>query len=286
MAKYTWTQPETFSAELYLANYSQNGFAGKRIRWSLTNRDGFEVALGQTKPCADGRENVISFGTIQIDLNGIQCPQQLLLSVTLEGTEYRNRYPIWVYGQTLDLDALAQSVTISQSLDQSTLRCLTGGGKVLLLPENASVEQAIPGAFQSDFWCYPMFKKYDPPGTMGILCDPAHPALKGFPTEFHSNWQWWSLLKNGCAMILDGLPDDLEPIVRVIDNFERNHRLGVIFECSVGAGQLLVCSCNLLQQQNYPEARQLFASLLQYMNSDAFAPSCSAPTEVVKRLLK
>jgi hypothetical protein len=24
---------------------------------------------------------------------------------------------------------------------------------------------------------------------MGILCDPTHPALAGFPTEFHANWQ-------------------------------------------------------------------------------------------------
>ena len=131
-----------------------------------------------------------------------------------------------------------------------------------------------------------MFKKYDPPGTMGILCDPTHPALAQFPTEFHSNWQWWPLVKNGCAMILDSLPDDLEPIVRVIDNFERNHKLGVAFEASVGQGKLLVCSCNLMQQMHYPEARQLLISLLNYMNSDDFTPSCRIVADDIERLMR
>src|SRR5512137_1839475 len=32
------------------------------------------------------------------------------------------------------------------------------------------------------------------PTTMGILCDPKHPALAEFSTEFHNNWQWWYLV--------------------------------------------------------------------------------------------
>jgi len=119
---------------------------------------------------------------------------------------------------------------------------------------------------------------------MGILCDPDHPALTNFPTESHSNWQWWCLLKNGCAMILDDLPGDLQPIVRVIDNFERNHRLGVVFECRVGDGKLIVCSCDLLGQQECPEARQLLKSLLGYMTSGAFEPGVKVLHSTVEEM--
>ena len=42
-----------------------------------------------------------------------------------------------------------------------------------------------------------------PPGTLGILCDPNHPALARFPTEFHTNWQWWHLVKNSRPIVLD-----------------------------------------------------------------------------------
>lgn len=37
------------------------------------------------------------------------------------------------------------------------------------------------------FWNMRLFNQV---GTLGILCDPAHPAFDGFPTEAHSDWQW------------------------------------------------------------------------------------------------
>jgi hypothetical protein len=40
----------------------------------------------------------------------------------------------------------------------------------------------------------------------------------------------------------------------------------------VGKGKLLVCSCNLQQQEEYPEARQLLHSILDYMDSIEFQP--------------
>jgi hypothetical protein len=73
-------------------------------------------------------------------------------------------------------------------------------------------------------------------------------------------------------MILDASPAGLMPIVQVIDNYERVHRLGVIFEALIGKGKLLVCSIDLLGQIDRPEARQLLHSLLHYMNSSQFSP--------------
>ena len=86
-------------------------------------------------------------------------------------------------------------------------------------------------------------------------------------------------------MILDETPKEFRPLVQVIDNFERNHKLGVIFECIVGKGKLLVCSCNLLKQQDLPEARQLLHSLLQYMNSMDFIPSQPLEIDQLRTIL-
>ena len=68
------------------------------------------------------------------------------------------------------------------------------------------------------------------PNTMGMLCDPQHPLLAQFPTESHSNWQWYELMQRSRLFILDDTPADYRPIVQVIDNFARNHKLGVVFE--------------------------------------------------------
>lgn len=286
MEKYTWTKAESFKAELCLANYSESDLSDKSILWSLTDQKGIEITSGSANANQDFKRNIIKYTSIEVNLKNIEVPQKLELTVKLEATDYVNRYPVWVYNVNTDSGELPESIRVSETLDEESLQYLTDGGKLLLLPESDSVKQAVPGAFQSDFWCYPMFKKYDPPGTMGMLCEPDHPALSGFPTEFHSNWQWWVLLKNGCAMILDDLPDNLDPIVRVIDNFERNHRLSVIFECQVGKGKLLVCSCNLQQQQEYPEVRQLQKSLLRYMDSDNFNPKCNIKPEKLKEMFE
>ena len=60
--------------------------------------------------------------------------------------------------------------------------------------------------------------------------------------------------------------------MQVIDNIERNHRLGLVYEFKVGQGRLLVCRANLEEVQNTPEGRQFYCALLNYMRSPEFAP--------------
>ena len=83
---------------------------------------------------------------------------------------------------------------------------------------------------------------------MSILCDPKHPLFAQFPTEFYSNWQWYDLIQNSRSLILDDTPADFRPLVQVIDNFARNHKLGSVFEARVGKGKLLVCAIDLTSE--------------------------------------
>ena len=73
-------------------------------------------------------------------------------------------------------------------------------------------------------------------------------------------------------MILDNTPKDYLPLVQVVDNVERNHKLGLVFEFAVGKGKLLVCMSNLKAIQDKPEGRQFYSSILKYMSSDKFMP--------------
>ena len=120
------------------------------------------------------------------------------------------------------------------------------------------------------------------PGTMGILANPAHPVFDDFPTEFHTNWQWWYVLKTSRALILDSTPKEYRPLVQVIDNINRNHKLGLIMEYKVGKGKLLICMANLPALQDKPEGRQLYASILHYVSSSKFNPT----NEITKKELE
>lgn len=87
-------------------------------------------------------------------------------------------------------------------------------------------------------------------------------------------------------MILDALPGDYRPIVQVIDNIERNHRLGLVFEFAVGKGKLLVCMADLDRASARPEGRQFYLSLLHYMQSDHFAPTVQYTASELLDLLR
>jgi hypothetical protein len=149
---------------------------------------------------------------------------------------------------------------------------LRAGKKVLLLASKGILNKYLPGSFLPVFWSPVWFK--GGAGTMSVLCEPKHPALAQFPTEPHTNWQWYDLLQNSVTMILNDTPKDFRPIVQLIDNFSRNDKLGNVFEAKVGNGKLLACSIDLAKDlEQRPAARQMLHSLCAYMASDAFAPA-------------
>ncbi|MDE7204922.1 MAG: beta-glucuronidase [Lachnospiraceae bacterium] len=156
------------------------------------------------------------------------------------------------------------------------------GESVLLFvkPNSTNPNSTIKGEYCTDFWCYPMFRSISegagkpvPVGTMGLLIDTAHPALAGFACEEYTTAQWYPIVMNSAPMILDNIKETkgIKPIVRMMDNFERNHNLGLIYEVTRGSAKMLVCEADLLTlRKEYPEAACLFRSLENYVQSDAF----------------
>ena len=291
MARYTWTTAETFVARVRVAHYGPADMAERVVAWQLADRRGTMFAEGRTTPTTIVQGRVNEVDLLAIPLEHVPAPQMLTLALAIPGTPYRNRYPVWVYPERVDTTAPA-GVHVAAALDDKAREVLAQGDCVLLLADPASLPGAIAGAFQTDFWCWPMFRRaalqagVEPaPGTLGILCDPEHPALSGFPTEFHSHWQWWHLVKNSRAVVLDGTSHDYRPIVQVIDNFARNHKLGLLFETKAFGGRLLVCSIDLMAHQDKPEARQMLHSLLRYVGSEQFAPGAELQENVLEELL-
>ena len=128
-------------------------------------------------------------------------------------------------------------------------------------------------------------KKPVSPGTLGLLLDPEHPIFADFPTDLHTNWQWYSIIKNSRSLILDDTPANYRPLVQVIDNLERNHKLGMIFEFQVGSGKLLVCTAQLQGLLHEPEANYLYRSIVNYMQSEAFDPQQAISEKQLEKLL-
>ena len=225
----------------------------------------------------------------------------------LDATRYSNTYDLWVYTTPKNIDYLKKQVVIAKDLTSDVVKKLEKGAKVLWLPTTSShfvaaddtlsqSDNATPytvgGLFQTDYWNYRMFKaicennkKKVSPGTLGILTNPEHPIFKGFPTEMHTNWQWFPIIKESHPLVLDNFAKDYRPVVQVIDNIERNHKLGLVMEWKVGAGKLLICMSDLEKAAKYPEGKAFYQSVIDYMRSASFNPSAEITVDELKKKL-
>lgn len=120
---------------------------------------------------------------------------------------------------------------------------------------------------------------------LGLWNDTKHPALDKFPTEANYDWQWMEIIRNVRAVNMDRLPRELRPIVYAIDDWNRNYKLGLIFECKVGKGRLLVSAFDLeTELEQRPVAGQLRHSLLAYMTSAKFQPRVAVSAANMREL--
>lgn len=282
--KRTWTDNETLKATVKVASYGPQLLGKKEIVCSLLDARGNRILkkiLKHDIPTG----GLFEIGEIEFPLSNISTPQKLTLKANITGTDIQNEYDLWLYPNEIKY-AVPEGLIVSRELNDDTLERLKSGSKVLLLPELFDLRKSEKGQFITNFWTVPYFKHMNPPGTLGILCDPDHPIFRHFPTEYHSNWQWWPMTKYARPVILDEMPPELIPLVQVIDNYETCRRLGLIFEVQVEKGRLLFCASDFLNHRDKPEVRQLLYSILRYMDSDAFHPDVQVKGDVLMDLFE
>ena len=158
-----------------------------------------------------------------------------------------------------------------ESINSEAEKLLSEGKTVLIVPDISKLENAIAGFYCTDFWCYPMFSSISkmmnkplPIGTMGLLIDNTHPALSQFPSEFYSTHQWWEIAENSKSEILDGNDSDKTFIVRTIDNFERCHSLGLLYEYDFSGGKVVKANVDFEKLSGTPEGRWFIKSVTDY----------------------
>ncbi len=277
--KAVYLNSEIFKADVELANYSSNELKSKQLKWTLCNSMKQIVNQGQLSNITliEGYNSKIS--TIEASLNAVTDATQLTLTVWLDGTEFSNSWKIWVYPEKLPV---IESKTLYTRNYDEAIKALEGGRNVLFNPVWEQLK-GIEGKFVPVFWSPVHFPKQA--GTMGLLCNPAHPSFTNFPTDMHTDWQWWDLLKNSKTLILDSIAT-VSPIIEMIDNFTANRKLCNTFEANCGKAKLIFTSIDLERNlETRPVARQLKYSLLNYMNSSQFNPKKSIRKENINQFI-
>ena len=287
MKKRIFTNDETFEASAEVAHYGEKTIVDCTPEWKVTNRKGEVVVKGEFSKTDIPVGNGFRIGKIAFPLNQIADPEKLTLRVSVDSLN--NSWDFWVYPAKKEPFKGEEKIRVVQKPDPATLDFLKKGGSVLLTLKEGTLSPQMGGTiqvgFSSIFW-NTAWTHGQAPHTLGILCNPDHPALAGFPTAYHSNWQWWDAMSHAGAIDLTSLPHNLCPIVRVIDDWFTNRPLALIFEAKVGKGKLLVSGIDLLSnQKGRKEASQLLYSLKKYMAGSNFNPSTKIDADQIGKLV-
>jgi len=264
-----YTTAQTFTSDIEVAHFGPAVFANATSNWSVVTPAGKVMASGTFPASAIPRGKGTMLGNVSVDLAKLPAPAQYKLVVEVHGgaTTFKNDWNFWVYPAKVDAAVPADVLVTSKWLEAEAR--LASGGKVLFLPKGADLDSTDPR-----FTSLPIFWNHlmNPNGTtmLGAWNDTKHPALAGFPTESNCDWQWIDITSNTRALNIDTLPKALQPIVQPIDDWNRNLKLALLYECRVGAGRLMVCSIDL--DATRPGTPSLRRSILDYMASERFKP--------------
>lgn len=275
LPRFTYTVGETLTAEIKMAHYGKSVLFSGTPEWTLQGK----TYLREGKlPAAEMRRGTLtSLGVLSIPLTGLEKAEKLTLTLSFCGNE--NQYDIWVYP---DEPAICPpDVYECRTLDERAKEVLAKGGKVFLAPDATpeGLPRSIKTQFSTDFWSVCTFPSQA--GGMGQLIDETHPIFRDFPTESHTDWQWWHMAVQRAVI----LPERIQSIITEMDSYAFLRPMAKLFECRCGGGRLLFSTLNLHHLQEHPEARALLKSIYRYMASEAFQPDQVLSPEWVAELV-
>ncbi|MBQ9641077.1 MAG: beta-glucuronidase [Bacteroidaceae bacterium] len=303
--KFTYKTSETFEADMELSQFSDQPLKNTAALWTVT-QNGQEFAAGHL-PARDLPIGCnIELGQIRVPLGSIQRAGKYTLTVSIPGTEAKNHWDFWVYPEADGTRALADEKTqkrnskasdflvmhelfndvyITDSLDKKAQKLLKKGGKVLICAAGkVSYGKEVVQQFTPVFWNTSWFKMR-PPHTTGIFVENSHSIFDLFPTDYHSDMQWWELVNRAQVMQFTDFPRDFQPLVQSIDTWFVSRKIGMLFEANVGQGKLVMTTMDINRDLDKRiVARQMRTSILNYMLSDKFRPQWTIEQERIADL--
>ena len=289
MDRLIYQADEDFNADIEVANFYRP--CNDVCTWSVKNSGGKVIKSGRFPEKQLEIGNCQKIGQIVFPLAEMPGLGRYTLEVRIG--EFVNDWNFWVYPtQTIPVQRTAGGgeIMITDALSPEVADYLRSGGKVLLSLGRDKVKKGFGGeveaGFSSIFW-NTLWTNNCPPHTLGILCDPSHPALRSFPTEYYSDFQWQDPMKNAAAIRYDKIDKDIKPIVRIIDDWFTARPLALIFEVRVGRGVLVVSGVDLIHNiDNRLSSRQLLLSLSDYVKSSACNPSVEVDLKDIQKILQ
>ena len=302
LPKFTYQSNETFESEVELSQFSEGELKNVSPQWVIskasssrsTNAGGTSdtfFASGSFPSRTIPVGGNIELGKISVPLKEVNEPTKMTLTVTIPGTEAKNHWDFWVYpaladdAVQYDKNQVPRGIYVTDSLDEKAIKTLKKGGNVLICAAGkVSYGKEVVQQFTPVFWNTSWFKMR-PPHTTGIFVENTHSIFDLFPTDYHSDLQWWELVNRAQVMQFTDFPTDFQPLVQSIDTWFVSRKIGMLFEANVGKGKLVMTTMDITHNLNKRiVARQMRESILHYMQSEEFKPQWTIDMERISDL--
>lgn len=291
---YTYEAGERLIAEVEAANFGKRNIEGV-FCWTLAGKKSVSEN-GNCEPAEIKSKNTViatgedteiiicrpgsytEVGSLDIPLDFVEKNTALTLKVRIGDSI--SAYPIWVYRKTTPV--CPENVYETRAFDVKTREILQNGGRVYLSPDadKESLPNSIKTQFTTDFWSVGTFA--DQEGGMGQLIDTEHPIFKEFPTDFHTDWQWWIMATKRAVI----LPHPMKTIITEMDSYAFLRPMAQMIEFRCLKGKVLLSTMELHKSQQYPEVRALQASIYTYLSGENFEPAEEITEEELSMLVR
>ena len=260
------------------------------IKWQLSDLEkNTEAVLAYGELPVERIENGRNTcaGTISLPFDGLQKNSRLELSLSLyqygvNDALTSNQWELYVYQKEENDKNYSVENVVYTHIWEEARAALTKGKRVIFSPRLSELSyECPPVSVKNVFWNSQMGATWG--RSMGMLIDAECPLFSNFPTDKTGGWQWEGILSRARAFDLRGFgcsdenPEGVEPIVRIIDDWNRNLPLALMFEVKVDEGSLLAVSVDFdtktgKHSEAEPAVRALKQALLHYAASDQFCP--------------
>lgn len=287
LQKRVFTSSEVLIAKAEITHFGPADLGMVCPYWSLISEDK-TIASGILEPVHISVGAAQSLGEIKVNISEVKAAASCKLIIGVEALQskssrkFENDWDVWVYPH-LNITDIGK-VVVTSSVEDAINIVSKGKAVILSLPPEKVrnfEKHPVKFGFSTIFW-NTSWTNRQAPTTLGVFCDPGHPALRDFPTDVHSNWQWWYIVHRAAPLRGDLLPENSKSIVRVIDDWFTARNLPLIAEFKCGSGKLLLCGFDLTNDAiNDPVSMQLRFSLEKYVLSSELNPQISiTPSEL------
>lgn len=284
--KFVWQQHESMQAQAELSYFGPDSLANITAQWQLKDALGVVLQSGSwpTQQVVSGGN--IPLGTIQMDWSFVHSAGTYRLELMIPEYHAHNAWDFHVYPSNPEMPSTGK-IRIAYEWTDDLEQALMSGADVFLMAAGKieygkDVVQTLAPVFWNTSWF-----KMRPPHTTGILVNPKHPAFTDFPTDMHADLRWWELMQRTQVMQLTDFPKGFQPLIQSIDTWFLNRKIGMLLEAKVGKGRLLLTSMDLTTDtEQRPVARQMYISLIKYMQTHRFRPEFDVHPNQIKDLFQ